>query len=227
MPRKSETKHALSGTEDGCRGGRGWEGKREGKEGRGARREAHGWGRSETGCEWVGAGREDGGERDGRRMGREVYGDGAGEGRWRGARREAHGWGRGLGGSKTGGAWLGLGRGLGREDGGERSETAGGMGREDGGERDGRCMGTGLGREDGGERDGRRMDGDGAGEGAKRNEAWRGPMLLHASRLQNVVVRVERSCAVDLLVTRTWVHHKHQCRLLRVSSQVERSMGWG
>ena len=52
-------------------------------------------------------------------------------------------------------------------------------------------------------------------------------MLLHASRLQNVVVRVERSCAVDLLVTRTWVHRKHQCRLLRVSSQVERSMGGG
>ena len=144
-------------------------------------------------------------------------------------------------GSETGGAWMGTG--AGREQDGRRMVGAGEgvgegrwrgakrdgrcMGREDGGERDGRCMGTGLGREDGGERDGRRMDGDGAGEGAKRNEAWRGPMLLHASRLQNVVVRVERSCAVDLLVTRTWVHHKHQCRLLRVSSQVERSMGGG
>ena len=46
-------------------------------------------------------------------------------------------------------------------------------------------------------------------------------MLLHASR-QNVVVRVERSCAADVLVTRTWWHHKHHCRLLRVSSQAER-----
>ena len=48
-------------------------------------------------------------------------------------------------------------------------------------------------------------------------------MLLHASR-QNVVVRVERSCAADMLI---WLHHKHHCRLLRVSSQVERSMGAG
>ena len=89
---------------------------------------------------WVGTGlgREDGGERDGRRM----DGEGLREGRWRGARREAHGWGRGWGGkmegsetredgdgagrkgSETGGAWLGtglgawVGTGLGREDGG-------------------------------------------------------------------------------------------------------------
>ena len=83
MPRKSETKRALSGMEDGCGGGRGWEEKRQGKEGRGAvgdgagegrwrgaRREAHG----------TGLGREDGGERDGRRMGGETGGDGAVEG---------------------------------------------------------------------------------------------------------------------------------------------------
>ena len=58
--------------------GRGWGGKIEG---------------SETGGAWMGLGREDGGEQDGRRVGR----DGVGERRWRGARREAHGWGRGLG----------------------------------------------------------------------------------------------------------------------------------
>ena len=79
-----------------------------------------------------------------------------------------------------------------------------------------------------GARDGRRgVDGAGEGregsetEGAsglwKWNEAWRGPMLLHASR-QNVVVRMERSCAADMLVTRTWLRRKHHCRLLRVSS---------
>ena len=67
VPRKSETKCALSGR-------------------RGARREAHGWGRG-WGRKMEGSGREDGGERDGRRMG----GDRAGEGRWRGARQEAHG----------------------------------------------------------------------------------------------------------------------------------------
>ena len=78
-----------------------------------------------------------------------------------------------------------------------------GEGRETGG------AWTELWKEEGGARDGRR-----------------GPMLLHASR-QNVAVRVERSCAADMLVTRTWVHHKHHCRLLRVSSQVERSMGGG
>ena len=80
---------------------------------------------SETGGAWVGTGqkRQDGGERDGRRVGgdgalgredggerdgRRVDGDGAGEGRCRGARREVHGWGRGWGGkmegSETGGA---------------------------------------------------------------------------------------------------------------------------
>ena len=79
---------------------------------------------SETGGAWVGTGqkRQDGGERDGRRMG----GDGGGEGRWRRARREACGWGRGWGGkmqgSETGGAWVGTG--LGREDGGERDIVA-------------------------------------------------------------------------------------------------------
>ena len=35
------------------------------------------------------------------------------------------------------------------------------------------------------------------------------------------------ACAADMLVTRTWLHHKHHCRLLRVSAQVERSMGGG
>ena len=100
------------GRRDGCGGGRGWEGKKEGKEGRGARREAHGAGEGR----WRGARREAHGwgrgwggkmgERDGRRTG----GDGAGEGRWRGAR--------------TGGTWV---------------ET--GLPREDGGERDGRRMG--------------------------------------------------------------------------------------
>ena len=42
MPRKSETKRALSGTEDECGGGQGLEGKMEG-----ARREAHGDGAGE------------------------------------------------------------------------------------------------------------------------------------------------------------------------------------
>ena len=121
-------------------------------------------------------------------------------------------------GSETGGAWVGTGLerwggkmegerdgrcmggdGAGREDGGERDTWVGtGLGREDGGERDGR-------REDGGERDGRRMGGeDGAGE----------------------CMGVD-ACAADMLVTRTWLHHKHHCRLLRVSAQVERSMGVG
>ena len=130
----------------------------------------------------------------------------------RGARREARGCGRGWGrkreGSETGcmgvdggcGCVDGAGEGRGR---GARREV---HGRSCGRKREGRCMG---------------MDG-----AAKWNEAWRGPMLLHASR-QNVVVRVERSCAADMLMTRTWLHHKHQCRLLRVSSQVERSMGGG
>ena len=35
------------------------------------------------------------------------------------------------------------------------------------------------------------------------------------------------ACAADMLVTRTWLHHKHHCRLLRVGAQVERSMGGG
>ena len=59
---------------------------------------------SETGGAWVGLGlgREDGGERDGRQVG----GNGAGEGRWRGARREARGWGRKDGGERDG-SWRG------------------------------------------------------------------------------------------------------------------------
>ena len=75
----------------------------------------------------------------------------------------------------------------------------------DGGERDGRRMGgdawvgTGLGREDGGERDGR--------------------CIVHGMGVD--------ACAADMLVTRTWLHHKHHCRLLRVSAQVERSMSGG
>ena len=35
------------------------------------------------------------------------------------------------------------------------------------------------------------------------------------------------ACAADMLVTRTWLRHKHPCRLRRVSAQVERSMGGG
>ena len=35
------------------------------------------------------------------------------------------------------------------------------------------------------------------------------------------------ACAADMVVTRTWLRHKHHCRLLRVSAQVERSMGGG
>ena len=82
-----------------------------------------------------------------------------------------------------------------------------GLGREDGGERDGRRMGgTGLGREDGGERDGRCMDGDGAGEGR-----WRRARREGARRMGGDGE----------------LHHKHHCRLLRVSAQVERSMGGG
>ena len=80
---------------------------------------------------WTGLGREDGGERNGRRMGE----DGAGEGRWRGARREVHGWGRGWGGKMEGSETEARGWGRGREAHGwgrgwggkmEGSETGGG-----------------------------------------------------------------------------------------------------
>ena len=54
------------------------------------------------------------------------------------------------------------------------------------------------------------------------NEPWRGPILLQACAWMGV-----DACAADMLVTRTWLHHKHHCRLLRVSAQVERSMGGG
>ena len=56
-----------------------------------------------------------------------------------------------------------------------------------------------LGREDGGERDGR--------------------CIVHGMGVD--------ACAADMLVTRTWLHRKHHCRLLRVSAQVEGSMGGG
>ena len=105
MPRKSETKHALSGTEDGCGGGRGWEGKREGKEGREDGRERDG---RRMGGD--GAGREDGGERDGRRMG--------GDGKMEGSETVGTELGREDGGERDGRAWVVTG--LGREDGGER-----------------------------------------------------------------------------------------------------------
>ena len=35
------------------------------------------------------------------------------------------------------------------------------------------------------------------------------------------------ACGADMLVTRTRLQNKHHCRLLRVSAQVERSMGGG
>ena len=77
--------------------------------------------------------------------------------------------------------------------------------------------------EDGGERDGRRMGGegrrgvDGAGEGRRRGVRRRGLGVDGAVD----------ACAAGMLVTRTWLHHKHHCRLLRVSAQVERNMGGG
>ena len=87
----------VDGVGKGRRKGR----KREGKDGRGARREAHGWGRGWGGNRWRGARRE----------------AWVGTRRWRGARRKAHGWGRGWGGkmegSEAGGARVGTG--LGRE----------------------------------------------------------------------------------------------------------------
>ena len=99
------------------------------------------------------------------------------------------------------------------------------------GERDGRRRGwgggVGAGREDGGERDGGRMkmEGsetvDGAGEGR-----WGGVRRRGLGGRGGECMGVD-ACAADMLVTRTWLHHKHHCRLLRVSAQVERSMGGG
>ena len=134
--------------------------------------------------------------------GSETHGWGrAEEGRWRGARREAHGWGRGwrgkMEGSETGGGKM-----EGSEMGGAWVGTGRGW-RGAGGAL--AWVWTGLGREDGGVRGcGRGIGVDGAGE----------------------CVGVD-ACAADVLVTRTWLHHKHHCRLLRVSAQVERSMGGG
>ena len=93
MPRKSETKRALSGTEDGCGGEDGGE-----RDGRCVGGDGAGEGRLRGARREAGLGREDGGERDRRRMGTEDGGEwgwGWAEGRWRGARREAdgRGWG--------------------------------------------------------------------------------------------------------------------------------------
>ena len=164
-----------------------------------------------TGGAWVcgrGWGRK-GGERDGR------HGCGRGCG-WkeRDARRDARGcgwgWGEGRGADGAGERREVDGCGRGR---GERCMSVDGAGEGRGGERDGRWVWTGLWMEGNGRETGGAWVWTGLWrEGAKWNEAWRGPMLLHA---------------VDMLVTRTWLHHKHHCRLLRVSSQVERSMGAG
>ena len=78
---------------------------------------------------------------------------------------------------------------------------------------------TVLGREDGGERDGKR--GWGRGWGGKM-EGCVGVDGAGAGECMGV-----DACAADMLVTRTWLHHKHHCRLLRVCAQVERSMGGG
>ena len=105
------------------------------------------------------------------------------------------------------GRWRGARReatGLGMEDGGAWSATEGGRGWE------GRWRGARRGaHEDGGERDGRRMGGEGRRKGVGGAHGC------------------VDACAADMLVTRTWLHHKHHCRLLRVSAQVERSMGGG
>ena len=132
------------------------------------------------------------GERDGRRRGwgwkMEVHG-------WRGARRKA----RGVG--------------AGREDGGERD---GGRMRMEGSE----TGGAWVGREEGREWEAH-MGVEGAGEGRWRGVRRRG-LGVDAGECMGV-----DACAADMLVTRTWLHHKHHCRLLRVSAQVERSMGGG
>ena len=67
---------------------------------------------------------------------------------------------------------------------------------------------------------------DRAGEGRWRGVRRRGLGVDGAGECMGV-----DACAADMLVTRTWLHHKHHhhhhCRLLRVSAQVERSMGGG
>ena len=119
---------------------------------------------SETGGAWVGTGlgREDGGERERRRMG----GVGAGEGRWAGL---------GLGREDGGG------NGLGREDGGERD------GRRVGGDETGEGRWRGarreLARENGGQRDGSPQASQAslqAALGQCKSSGW--VVLLHASR---------------------------------------------
>ena len=139
--------------------------------------------------------------------GSETRGDGAGDGRWR-----CMG-----GGEHAEGAWVG------------REARGVGAGREDGGERDGGRMkmegsetgGAWVGREEGREWEAH-MGVDGAGEGRWRGVRRRGLGVDGAGECMGV-----DACAADMLVTRTWSHHKHHCRLLRVSAQVERSMGGG
>ena len=158
--------------------------------------------------------------------------------RWTVLGREEGGEGRE--GSETGGAWLGTG--LGREDGGERD------GRRMGGEGRGTWVGTGWGGN---------MGVDGAGAGRQCNhvlvtsisaaqdrstcttkfcrEAWSSIGPLHASfQLAPSLCRPcprhthmhlpSRAAHIHALPV---LHHKHHCRLPRVSSQVERSMGGG
>ena len=128
--------------------------------------------------------------------GSETGGDGAGDGRWR---------------------CMG---------GGEHAEGAS-VGRE--------ARGVGAGREDGGERDGGRMKMEGSetggawvegrrkGVGGAHRRGWGGKM--EGSEMAWLGCMGVGACAADMLVTRTWLHHKHHCRLLRVSAQVERSIG--
>ena len=141
---------------------------------------------------------------------------GAGEGRWTGARREATGLGMEDGGawvegSATEGAWVGRearGVGAGREDGG--SETGGRM-KMEGSE----TGGAWVGREEGREWEAH-MGVDGAGEGRWRGVRRRGLGVDGAGECMGV-----DACAADVLVTRTWLHHKHHCRLRRTKH------GWG
>ena len=81
--------------------------------------------------------------------------------------------------------------------------------------------GTWVGREEGREWEAH-MGVDGAGEGRWRGVRRRALGVDGAGECMGV-----DACAADMLVTRTWLHHKHHCRLLRVSAQVERSMGGG
>ena len=81
----------------------------------------------------------------------------------------------------------------------------------EGGWRGARREATGLGMEDGGA----------WVEGSATEGAWVG------REARGVGAGREDGGERDMLVTRTWLHHKHHCRLLRVSAQVERSMGGG